>query len=120
MSFFILRGQKEDIWLSPMTKAPTPAEMSKGQSENTNNVTKKVDYTADADRPWSNYGLPNGVVNRFTGPTFPYPQQTCNQKDKYFKICKLTSLYRQQTNNSIHTSIGDKYYISKIYIVTSE
>ena len=24
-----------------MTKAPTPAEMSKGQSDNTNNATKK-------------------------------------------------------------------------------
>ena len=25
-----------------MTKAPTPTEMSKGQSDNTNNATKKV------------------------------------------------------------------------------
>ena len=31
--------KKEEIWLSPMTKAPTPAEMSKGQSDNTNNAT---------------------------------------------------------------------------------
>ena len=37
---------KEEIWLSPMTKAPTPAEMSKGQSDNTNNATKKFDNTA--------------------------------------------------------------------------
>ena len=29
-----------------MTKAPTPTEMSKGQSDNTNNATKKFDYTA--------------------------------------------------------------------------
>ena len=42
--------KKEEIWLSPMTKAPTPIEMSKGQSDNTNNVTKKFDYTAVADR----------------------------------------------------------------------
>ena len=35
--------KKEEIWLSPMTKAPTPTEMSKGQSENTNNATKKFD-----------------------------------------------------------------------------
>ena len=34
---------KEEIWLSPMTKAPTPTEMSKGQSDNTNNATKKFD-----------------------------------------------------------------------------
>ena len=33
----------EEIWLSPMTKAPTPTEMSKGQSDNTNNATKKFD-----------------------------------------------------------------------------
>ena len=42
--------KKEEIWLSPMTKAPTPTEMSKGQSDNTNNATKKFDYTAVADR----------------------------------------------------------------------
>ena len=35
--------KKEEIWLSPMTKAPTPTEMSKGQSDNTNNVTKMFD-----------------------------------------------------------------------------
>ena len=33
------KGKKEEIWLSPMTKAPTPTEMSKGQSDN----TKKFD-----------------------------------------------------------------------------
>ena len=32
-----------------MTKAPTPTEMSKGQSDNTNNATKKFDYTAVAE-----------------------------------------------------------------------
>ena len=60
-----------------MTKAPTPAEKSKGQNDNINNVTKKFDYTAVADRlrtvSWSNYCHPTGVVNRFTGPTFPLP-----------------------------------------------
>ena len=49
-----------------MTKAPTPAEMSKGQSDNTNNGTKKFDYKAVADQlrtvSWSNYGHPTGVV----------------------------------------------------------
>ena len=35
--------KKEEIWLSPMAKAPTPTEMSKGQSDNTNNATKKFD-----------------------------------------------------------------------------
>ena len=67
----------EEIWFSPMTKAPTPAEMPKGQSDNTNNATKKFEYTAVADRlrtvSWSIYGHPTGVVNLFTGPTFPLP-----------------------------------------------
>ena len=31
-----------------MTKAPTPTEMSKGQSDNTNNATKKL-YTMITD-----------------------------------------------------------------------
>ena len=35
--------KKEEILPSPMTKAPTPTEMSKGQNENTNNVTKRFD-----------------------------------------------------------------------------
>ena len=39
----LLKEKKEEIWLSPMTKAPTPTEMSKGQSDNTNNATKKFD-----------------------------------------------------------------------------
>ena len=33
-------GEKEEIWLIPMTKAPSPAEMSKGQNDSTNNATK--------------------------------------------------------------------------------
>ena len=33
-----------------MTKATSQAEMSKGQSDNTNNATKKFDYTAVADK----------------------------------------------------------------------
>ena len=37
------QDKKEEIWPSPMTKAPTPTEMSKGQSDNTNNATKKFD-----------------------------------------------------------------------------
>ena len=46
-----------------MTKALALAEMSKGKSDNTNNATKKFDYTAIANRlrtvSWSNYGHPN-------------------------------------------------------------
>ena len=28
-----IQDKKEEIWLSPMTKAPTPTEMSKGQNK---------------------------------------------------------------------------------------
>ena len=59
-----------------MTKAPTATEMSKGQSDNTNNATKKFDYTVIADPlrtgSWSNYSHPTGVVNRFTDPQIPH------------------------------------------------
>ena len=65
------KEKKEKIWLSPMTKAPTPTEMSKGQRDNTNNTTKKLYYTAVADRlrtvSWSNYGHPTGVVSLVYG-----------------------------------------------------
>ena len=37
------KDKKEEIWPSPMTKAPTPTEMSKGQSDNTDNATEKFD-----------------------------------------------------------------------------
>ena len=72
-TLFKYREKKEEIWLSPMTKAHTPTEMSKGQSDNTHNATKKFDHTAVADRlrtvSWSNYGHPTGVVNLVYGPT---------------------------------------------------
>ena len=61
-----------------MTKAPTPAEMSEGQSDNTNNAPKKFDYTVVADRlrtfSWSNYGHPTGVVNLVYGPNLLTPR----------------------------------------------
>ena len=66
--------------------------MSKGQSDNTNNATKKFDKTAIADRlwtvSWSNYTHPTGVVNLVTGPLSHSPQQPWNQKDTRLKICK--------------------------------
>ena len=87
-----IEDKKEEIWLSPMTRAPTSTEMSKGQSNNTNNATKKFIYTAIADRlrtvRWSSYSHPTGVVNRFTGPPSHSIQQLCNQKDTHLKICK--------------------------------
>ena len=38
--FYTILEKREEIWLSPMTKAPTPTEMSKGESDITNNATK--------------------------------------------------------------------------------
>ena len=66
--------KREDIWLIPLTKAPTTTEMSKGQNDNTNNATKKFDYRAVAGRlrtvSLSNNGHPIGVVNLVYGPTY--------------------------------------------------
>ena len=97
--------KKEEIWPSPMTKAPIPTEMSKGQSDNTNNATKKFDWTAIADRlrtvSWSNYSHPTGVVNRFTGPPSHSPQQPCNQKDTFSKT------FGNIVSNGINTINGE-------------
>ena len=128
--------KKEEIWLSLMTKAPTPAEMSKGQSDYTKNATKKFDYTAIVDRFTMWVGVttplphPNWCGKPVYGPNLPSPRNSRVIKRTRIKIfCKCTSLYRQQTNsytkrrghNNRYTySIGDKYYISKIYIATSE
>ena len=66
-----------------MTKAPTPAEISKGQSDNTNNATKKLNYTPNADQlrmvSWSIYG------HRFTGTTFQLPVTAVLSKGHTFK-----------------------------------
>ena len=37
-----IKDKKEEIWPSPMTKAPTPTEKSKKQRDNTNNATKTL------------------------------------------------------------------------------
>ena len=75
-----------------MTKAHTPTEMSKGQSDNTNNATKKFDYTAIADRlmtvSWSNYGHPTGVVNLVFGPNLPTTHNSRVIKRTRLKISK--------------------------------
>ena len=68
-------GKKKEIWLSPMTKTPTSAEMSKGQSDNTINATK----SSITQRLWTDLRRSVGVTTAtqlvwftgFTGPTFP-------------------------------------------------
>ena len=67
--------KKNDISLSPMTKAPIPTENSttNWQHKNTN---KNFDYTTIADGLWtvslSNNSHPSGVVKPvYENPTFP-------------------------------------------------
>ena len=85
-----VKEKKEEIWLSPMTKAPTPAEISKGQSDNTNNATKKFDYTAVADRlrtvGWSNYGHPT-IWRQIDGVLSEKPKNTHNLTSLFFNGC---------------------------------
>ena len=75
------KDKKEDIRLSPMTEAPTPTEMSKKQSDNTNNAPKKIDYTAIADLlrtvSLNNYSHPTGVVYRFYRADLPTHRNSC-------------------------------------------
>ena len=69
------KDKKEEIRLNPMTKAPTPEKMAKGQSDNTNNATKR----SIKQRLRTDLGRSVGVttatqlvwLNWFTGPTFP-------------------------------------------------
>ena len=82
--------KKEEIWTSPMTKAPTPTEMSKGQSDNTTNATK----SSIKQQLRTDLGRSVGVVTAtqlewltwFTGPPSLSPQQPCNQKDTHLKF----------------------------------
>ena len=74
---YIWSEKKEEIWLSPMTKAPTPTEMSKGQNNNTNNATKSsITERLRTDLGWS-VGVTMATqlvwLTWFTDPTFPLP-----------------------------------------------
>ena len=74
-----------------MTKAPTATEMSKGQSDNTNNASKSsikhrlhtlgrsFGVTTVTQLVWLTWfkGLPSHSL-----------QKPCNQKDTHLKICK--------------------------------
>ena len=70
--------KKEEIWLSPMTKAyrkiqkAKPTEKSKKQRDNIKNAAKNFDYTMIADRlrtvSWSNSSHPS--YSNGSDPTF--------------------------------------------------
>ena len=74
------------LWQKPIHEQ----KCQKGQSDNTNNATKKFDYTAVADRlrtvSWSNYGHPTGVGNLVNGSNLPTP---CNSRE-----IKITHVYK--------------------------
>ena len=61
----LIHRQKGGDLTQSFDKSPYTKEMSKGQSDNTNNATKKFDSTTIADRlrtvSWSNYSHPTGV-----------------------------------------------------------
>ena len=46
----LTKEKMEEIWLNPVTKAPTPTEKSQKQRDNIKNATKNFDYTTIADR----------------------------------------------------------------------
>ena len=71
-----LKEKKEEIWLGPVTKAPSDREKSKKQRDNIKNATKNFDYTTTANRlrsvSWSNSSHPIGVVKPvYEHSTFP-------------------------------------------------
>ena len=76
-----------------MTKANTPAEMSKGQIDNTNNATK----SSITQRLWPDLGRSVGVTTAtqlawLTGLRAQHsysPQQPYNEKDTHLKIYKI-------------------------------
>ena len=78
-----------------MTKDPTPAEKSKGQSDNTDNAIKM----SITQRLRTDLGLSVGVTTAHhvvltgqPGQPSKFPQQPSNQKDTYFKILWINLL----------------------------
>ena len=76
LAFLRIEEKKEEIWLSPITKAPSPTEKSNKQRDNTKNATKNFYYTTIADQHrtvgWSNNSHPTCVVKPvYVRSTFP-------------------------------------------------
>ena len=91
--YFRRYGQekKEEIWLSPMTKAPTPTEMSKGQSDNTNNATK------------------SSITHRYFKP-LPYSPQ---EREGEWVLSNLFDISKLKTHEGTRLS-----YLSNTFIET--
>ena len=82
----IEKEKKEEIWLSPVTKAPTPTEKSKKQRDNIKNATKTFitqRLRTDLGRSVEVIAVtPLAWLNRFTSAQPSHlSQQPCNQKD---------------------------------------
>ena len=87
----IVKRKKVDIWLSPMTKAPTPTEKSKKQRDNIKNATKTSitqRLRTDLGRSvWVTTATQLVRLNRFTGSQPSHlPQKPCSQKDASLKM----------------------------------
>ena len=89
--------KKEEIRLSPMTKARTTTEMSKGQSDNTNNATK----SSITQRLRTDLGRSVGIttvtqlmwLTGLRAPNLPTPRNShVLKKNTHLKICKESSL----------------------------
>ena len=91
--FRVCRKKKEEIWLGPMTKAPTPTEKSKKQRDNTKTPPKtSITPRLRTDVGWS-VGETTATqlvwLNRFMGSQPSHlTQKLCNQKDTCLKIGK--------------------------------
>ena len=87
------KDKKEEIWPSPMTKAPTPTENAKRAKWQHKTTPQKssIKQQLRTDLGWS-VGVTTATqlvwLTWFTGPPSPLPQQLCNQKDTHLKICK--------------------------------
>ena len=86
----MFEDKKEEIYLSPLTKSPTPTEIKK--VETTQNAAKILDYTAIADRlrtiSLSHYSHRPGVVNLVYGLNLPTPRNSREIKRTFIKIRK--------------------------------
>ena len=99
LSLYLIRLQKEkkeEIWLSPMTKAPTPAELSKGQGDN----TKTPQKSSITQRSRTDLGRSVGVTTStqlvwftwFTGPNLPTHRNSRVIEDKNMQMVHYSDI----------------------------
>ena len=116
------KRKREEIWLSPITKSLIPTKMSNVQSDNTK--TPPQCSIRDRIRKVRWYSHLAGVVNRFTGPTFPLLARALQSKGHTFKnfVNKPTYIDKKVEQTNSHTkrrgnknrytkSKDNKYYI---------